>query len=383
MPTTGRGLPSLRRAVAALAVRRRPSAIPPVRRAGAAVSVIALAALSLAACTGAPDTGSATGAAGKIALLLPDAKTARYETFDRPLFEAKVAELGEYDVLYSNADQDAAKQQQQAESALAAGTGVLVLDPVDANAAVSIVASANAKGVPVISYDRLVAGGDLAYYISFDNQKVGQLQAAAFVDGVLEDGGASSDGILMVNGSPTDSNAALFKRGAHDIIDESGLRVLAEYDTPGWSPEKAQEWVAGQIAQHGDAIVGVYAANDATAGGAIAALRVANIDPLPIVTGQDAELSAIQRIITGDQYMTVYKAIKPQAELAAQVAVALLNGEEVTAPMEIDGTPTTLLDPVAVRIDDIMDTVVADGFWSVEDICTPVYADACEAAGIG
>ncbi|MFB7886019.1 sugar ABC transporter substrate-binding protein [Microbacterium sp. NPDC056057] len=356
--------------------RRRPSG----RRALATACGLLLVAALLSACSGAPAPGG-TPSDDTIALLLPDAKTARYETFDRPMFEARVAELGDYDVLYANADQDAAKQQQQAESALTAGAGVLVLDPVDANAAVSIVSSANAKGVPVISYDRLIAGGDLAYYISFDNEKVGVLQATAFVQGVdAEDEGS---GILMVNGSPTDSNAALFKRGAHSIIDGSGLRVLAEYDTPGWNPEKAQEWVSGQIAQHGGAIAGVYAANDATAGGAIAALRVANVDPLPIVTGQDAELSAIQRILTGDQYMTVYKAIKPQAELAAEVAVKLLHGEEVTAPLEIQGTPATLLDPVAVTIDDIMDTVVADGFWTVEDICTPAYADACEAAGIG
>ena len=352
-----------------------------LRRAAVAASLVVMSAAALAACTGAPEPHASSQRDDTIALLLPDAKTARYETFDRPLFEERVAELGDYEVLYANADQDAAKQQQQAESALAAGAGVLVISAVDANAAVSIVTAANAKGVPVISYDRLIAGGDLAYYVSFDNEKVGVLQATAFAEAIGEAG--EGDGILMVNGSPTDSNAALFKEGAHSVIDDSGLRVLAEYDTPGWNPEKAQEWVAGQIAQHGDAIAGVYAANDATAGGAIAALRVANVDPLPIVTGQDAELSAIQRLLTGDQYMTVYKAIKPQAELAAEVAVALLHGEEVTGPMEIDGTPATLLDPVAVTVDDIMRTVVADGFWSVEDICTPAYADACEAAGIG
>ena len=188
---------------------------------------------------------------------------------------------------------------------------------------------------------------------------------------------------MMVNGSPTDSNAAQFREGAHRLIDASGLDVLAEYDTPDWSPDKAQAWVAAQIAQHGDEIVGVYAANDGTAGGAVAALKAANVDPFPVVTGQDAELSALQRIITGDQHMTVYKAIKPQAELAAEVAVALLNGEEVTAPMRVDGVPTTLLDPVAVTVDNILETVVADGFWTVADICTPQYADACEAAGIG
>lgn len=348
-------------------------------RAAAAVLAVVVAG-SAAGCTSPAPSPSVSDGSGAIALLLPEAKTARYETFDRPFFEARVAELGDYEVLYANADQDAAKQQQQAESALAAGAGVLVLDPVDANAAVSIVRSANAKGVPVVSYDRLIAGGDLAYYISFDNEKVGVLQATAFVEAVEEAG--QGTGILMVNGSPTDSNAALFRRGAHSVIDDSGLEVLAEYDTPDWSPDKAQDWVAGQIAQYGDEIAGVYAANDGTAGGAVAALKTADVDPFPIVTGQDAELTALQRIVTGDQHMTVYKAIKPQAELAAEVAVALLHGEEVTGPMEIDGVPTTLLDPVTVTVDNIVETVVADGFWTIADICTPQYADACAAAGI-
>lgn len=344
---------------------------------GAALAVAAaLAATALTGCS-----GQGAGADGTIALLLPDAKTARYETFDRPFFEKRVAELGDFDVLYSNADQDAAKQQQQAESALAAGAQVLVLDAVDTKAATSIVAEAKAQDVPVVSYDRLVSGGDLAYYVSFDNEKVGVLQATALVD-ALDRRGDGGGGILMVNGSPTDSNAALFRDGAATVIDGSGLQVLAEYDTPDWSPDKAQEWVAGQIAQYGDEIAGVYAANDGTAGGAISALRAAAVQPLPVVTGQDAELSALQRIVTGDQYMTVYKAIKPQAELAAEVAVTLLRGGTVTAPMDIDGVPTTLLDPVAVTVDNILETVVADGFWTVDDICTPDYADACRAAGI-
>ena len=359
----------------------RASARRRFQRAAAVLTALALSGGALSGCTGSPGASDTDGPNGAIALLLPDAKTARYETFDRPFFEARVEELGDYRVLYANADQDAAKQQQQAESALAAGAGVLVLDPVDVGAAVTIVAAANAQGVPVVSYDRLVAGGDLAYYVSFDNEKVGELQATAFVN-ALELRGDVGGGILMVNGSPTDSNATQFAEGAHRVIDAAGLTVLAEYATPDWSPDKAQEWVSGQVAQYGDDIVGVYAANDGTASGAVSALKAANVSPWPVVTGQDAELSAIQRILTGDQHMTVYKAIKPQAELAAEVAVALLRGEEVTGPLDIDGTPATLLDPVAVTVDDILDTVVADGFWTVEDICTPDYRAACVSAGL-
>ncbi|MBU1588661.1 MAG: substrate-binding domain-containing protein [Actinobacteria bacterium] len=339
-----------------------------------ALAVVALIASgALAACT----TGSN---AIKIALLLPESKTARYEAFDRPFFEKRIAELGDYEVLYSNADQDAAKQQSQAEAALVSGAKVLVLDPVDSSAAASIVAAANAQGVPVIAYDRIVNGGQLAYYVSFDNENIGELQGAALVKKLDEDG--ASGGILMVNGSPTDGNAGEFKSGAHLKIDGSDYPVLAEFDSPDWSPDKAQDWVAGQITQFGDRIAGVYAANDGTAGGAIAALKAANVTPLPIVTGQDAELAGIQRIVSGDQYMTIYKAMKQQATLAAEVAVKLAKGETVTGDIEVNGAPATLLSAVVVTRDNIMDTVVADGIYTVAEICTPEYAAACAAAGI-
>lgn len=339
----------------------------------ALLSVLAIAASTLVACT-------PTSTTLKIALLLPDSKTARYESFDRPLFENKVAELGDFEVMYSNADQDASKQQTQAESALAQGVSVLVLDPVDGAAAVSIVASANAQGVPVVSYDRLVLGGTLAYYVSFDNEQVGALQGTFLVDALDERD--ATGGILMVNGSPTDNNAGDFKRGALSTLETSDYEILASFDTPDWSPDKAQEWVAGQLTQYSGQYSAIYAANDGTASGAVAALKAANVTPWPLVTGQDAELSAIQRIVAGEQYMTVYKAIKLQAEKAAEIAVALARGETVTGDEDFEGTPATLFEPVPVTIDNIMQTVVADGFWSVEQICTPDYAAACTAAGI-
>jgi D-xylose transport system substrate-binding protein len=316
----------------------------------------------------------------KIALLLPESKTSRYEAFDRPFFEARVKELGNYDVLYSNADQDAAKQQSQAEAALASGVKVLVLDPVDSAAAVSIVSAANAQGVPVISYDRLVAGGKLAFYVSFDNHQIGVLQGQGLVDKLNSAG--STGGILMVNGAPTDGNAALFKSGALSVIGPSGFPVLASFDTPDWSPDKAQDWVAGQITQYATQITAVYAANDGTAGGAIAALKAANVTPFPIVTGQDAELAGIQRIVSGDQYLTIYKDIHKQAQLAAEVAVKLITGQSVTGAAEINGTPTTLLDAQVVTRDKIMSTVVADGTFTIAQICTAEYAKACADAGI-
>lgn len=363
------------------------------RRAIVVTTALLLTAGTLTACSNGSEnpsnTGSAAASNAMIGLLLPDSVTARYESADKPYFEAKVASLcPDCKVLYANADGDAAKQQQQAESMLTQGVKVLVLDPFDGDAAAAIVNEAKAKNVPVISYDRLINSPDLAFYISFDNEKVGELQATALVDKLKKDGVAPGDGgIIMVNGSPTDNNATLFKAGAHKVIDPSGYKVLAEYSTPGWDPAQAQNWVAGQLTQFSSQIKGIYAANDGTAGGAIAAVKAAGINPIPPTTGQDAELAGIQRILAGDQYMTVYKALKPEAERAAQLAVDLVNGKTVkgeTTVKTADGAEiqSFLLTPVAVTVDNIQDTVVKDGFYTAAEICTPDFKAACDAAGI-
>jgi D-xylose transport system substrate-binding protein len=352
---------------------------------------IALAAglglASLAAC-GSSDNSSSTGGTGdsaagggkKIALLLPETKTTRYETFDKPLFEEAVkAACADCTVIYSNADQNAAKQQQQAESALTQGANVLVLDPVDGAAAASVVASAKASNVPVVAYDRFIEGAN--YYVSFDNATVGKIQAQTLVDTMKKAGKTSGD-LVMINGAPTDPNAADFKSGAHSVLDGSGFKIAAEYDTPDWSPDKAQSWMEGQISAVKGTLVGVYAANDGTAGGAIAALKGGGVTPLPPVTGQDSELAAIQRILLGDQAMTIYKPIKPEAAAAASAAIALANGKTPAKTADFKTVPATILDPIAVTKDNVKDTVVKDGIYKVSEICTGEVAAACTAAGI-
>lgn len=358
-------------------------------RAVALATAALVAALSLVGCTNGvtSDTTSDPDTA-KIGLLLPDSVTARYESGDRPYFEQRIAELCPgCQVLYGNADGDAAKQQQQAESMLTQGVSVLVLDPFDGVSAASIVGLAAARGVPVIAYDRLIQSPDIAYYISFDNELVGRLQAQALVDRLRELGADPDDGgILMVNGSPTDNNASQFKRGAHEVIDASGYQVLAEFDTPGWDPAKAQDWVSGQITRFGSRIIGVYAANDPTAGGAIASLKAAGVSPLPPVTGQDAELAGLQRILTGDQYMTVYKALRPQAFLAAELAIDLVNDRHPDGRVEVvvgdARIPSFLLEPRPVMRDDIESVVIADGFFTLAQLCTADYRASCEEAGL-
>ncbi|HEV7197051.1 MAG TPA: sugar ABC transporter substrate-binding protein [Pedococcus sp.] len=328
-------------------------------------------------------SSSSSGAAGggkKIALLLPESKTTRYETFDRPLFEAAVKkDCPTCTVIYSNADQDASKQQQQAEAALTQGANVLVLDPVDGKAAASVAASAKSQGVPVVAYDRFIAGVD--YYVSFDNETVGKLQAQTLVS-TIKAGGKTSGDLVMINGSPTDPNAASFKKGAHSVIDSSGFKVAAEYDTPDWSPDKAQAWMEGQISAVKGKLVGVYAANDGTAGGAIAALKAGGVTPVPPVTGQDSELAAIQRILAGDQAMTIYKPIPPEAEAAAKAALALANKQTPASTVSTQGVPSTILTPIAVTKTTIKDTIVKDGVYKVTDICSGSFAAACTKAGL-
>ncbi|MEW9553392.1 sugar ABC transporter substrate-binding protein [Nonomuraea sp. NPDC050783] len=322
-----------------------------------------------------------------IALLLPESKTTRYESFDRPLFEAKVKQLcGECAVLYANADQDAAKQQSQIESALTQGADVLVLDAVDAAAVAASVHQARQKNVPVIAYDRLISGIAYDYFVSFDNVKVGETQGRALLEELDKRGTRGEGKVVMINGSPTDPSAGDYKKGAHQALDGQ-VTIGREFDTPDWSPDKAQQQMEQAITALGkDQIVGVYSANDGMAGGVIAAMKRAGYQTLPPVTGQDAELAAVQRILTGEQSMTVYLDIRAQAEKSAELAVGLVRGQKPAAPTTADnGTaqiPAFLLEPVPVGRDRIKDTIVKDGFYTVEQICTSDFEKACEEAGL-
>ncbi len=359
----------------------------------AAVGAVALLLGGLAACSSDNNGGGGGGASVdqgfKIGLLLPESKTTRYETFDRPLIQAKLKELcPKCDVLYQNADQDSAKQQSQAEAMLTQGVKVMILDAVDAKAAGGLVANAKAQNIPVVAYDRL-ATGPVSYYVSYENKKVGQTQGQALLQAISAGGDPKRGKIVMINGDPTDPNAADFKAGAHSVLDGK-VTIGQEFDTPEWSADNAQKEMEQAITGIGkDNIIGVYAANDGTAGGAIAAMKGGGFTTLPPVTGQDAEIAAIQRILTGEQAMTIYKAIKPEADAAAQMAIAAATGTALT------GTPTTtkvnngtadvpsvLLDPVAVTKDNVKSTVIADGFYQASTICTAQYAQACAAAGI-
>jgi D-xylose transport system substrate-binding protein len=344
----------------------------------------ALVAVGVSACTTSVSGGQAGGggaAAPKIAFLMPDHGSTRYESYDRPLFEAKIKQLcAGCSVVYANADRDAAQQQQQANSALAQGVKVLVIDPVDSAAAAGIVNAAHSQNVAVISYDRPVLGATADYYVSFDNEKIGASIAQSLVDHLKAT--HATGGVLVVNGSPTDAAAGLIKKGVHDALDPSGVKLLAEYDVPDWQATKAQDWVSGKITQFGGDIAGVVAANDAVGGGAVAAFKAAGANPVPPVTGNDAELAALQRIVNGDQYNTISKPIKIVAESAADIAYQFAQGKKPAAKTNLFNTPAELFTPTVVTIDNLKEAIVGGGIMKASDICTGPYAAACGRASI-
>ncbi|MEU6883314.1 substrate-binding domain-containing protein [Streptomyces sp. NPDC046712] len=355
-----------------------------------AIALVGAAALSLGAVatSGAAQPGAGNAAQDdiKIGLLLPESKTTRYEKFDRPYIEQKIKELApDAQIDYYNAAESATTQQQQVNTALAKGDQVLILDAVDAKSIQSSVQKARDAGVKVVAYDRL-AQGPVDAYVSYDNRKVGELQGRALLEALGDK--ADTGQIVMHNGSPTDPNAAEFKAGAHSVLDGK-VKIGKEYDTPNWDPNNANQQMSGAISALGkDNIVGVYSANDGLAAGIATALKSAGIN-VPL-TGQDAQLDAIQRILLGTQTITIQKPYKPEADIAATMAVNLAEGKAL--PRDLIPTtvtsgsgekvPATLLTPIVVHKNNIEDTVVKDGMYTVAEICTPTYAAACKEAGL-
>lgn len=356
----------------------------PIGRAAAAVALAAAIGLLATACSGSPGStstsGGSSGLSAKIAFLMPDEASTRYEQQDSPLFKARIKELcPNCEVLYQNASADPAKQQQQADSVITQGVKAIVLDAVDTKAAAAIVQKAQAQKIKVITYDRPITTKPADFYVSFDNEGIGKLIAQSLVDKVKADKGTA---ILEINGSPTDDAAKLIKKGVHEVVDGSGLKLLAEYDTPDWDPQKAQDWASGQVTRFKGQIGGVVAANDGTGSGAIAAFKAANVNPVPPVTGNDAEIAAIQRIVAGDQYNTISKPIKIVAGAAADATVALLQGKKPTQTTVLFDTPSQLFTPKAVTQETVKELIFDSGVYKASDVCTGSYAAACTKLGI-
>lgn len=321
--------------------------------------------------------GSAA-AAQTVGFLMPSQASTRFEERDFPGFRDAMAGLcPSCEVVYLNANADAQLQQQQFNSLLTRGAEVIVLNPVDSAAAASLVNLAQAQGVRVIAYDRPIPDVPADFYVSFDNEGIGRSIAQSLVDYLMAQGVPEGAGVLQVNGSPTDAAAGLIRDGIDSALDSSIYVTLSEFDTPGWAPPEAQQWVAGQIQRFGDDIVGVVAANDGTGGATIAALTAAGMEPLPPVTGNDATIAALQRVIAGTQYNTISKPSEIVAEAAANAALAFLNGGAPEPTTTLYNTPSELFVPEVVTRENIRAIIFDNGINTVEEVCTPEFIDAC------
>jgi D-xylose transport system substrate-binding protein len=369
----------------------------PLTRAATATAVVSLV-LAAAACgkagsssssstpTGTAGGGGTAAASGSIGLLLPENTTTRYEQFDKPLFEAKVKELApNVEVKYANAGGSPQTQAQQATTMINSGVKVLVVDAQDSAQIKASVDAARAKGIKVVAYDRL-AQGPIDAYVSFDNVKVGQLQGQGLLS-TLGSKATPSAKIVEIDGDSADPNAGDFKSGFQGAV--KGKLDIA-YDASGlWKPDVAAQKATAAINQLGASnIAGFYSANDGMAAGIATSMKNAGLSSLPL-TGQDAQLDAIQRIVAGTQSFTIYKAYKPEAEAAAELAVGLMTGQIPSNIVNAHKTsasgnvvPSDLLTPVLVNKGNIKTTVVQDGLYTVAQICTPEFASACKAAGL-
>ena len=356
-------------------------------------TVAAGCALAVAGCGGddsssdSSSSGSSGGEkAGKVAVLLPDSKSSvRWETVDRPFLKQAFDAAGVESEI-QNAEGDKSTQQQQAEQAITNGAKVLLLVNLDSGSGAAIAANAKSQGVKVIDYDRLTLKGDSDYYVSFDNEQVGKLQGEGLVNCVGDKANAQ---IAVLNGSPTDNNATLFKNGYDGVInakfDSGDWKKIDDQSVPDWDNQKALTIFEQMLQKSGNKVDGVLAANDGLGNAAISAIKQRKLPQVP-VTGQDATLQGIQNIVAGDQCMTVYKAIKKEADAAAKLAIALAKGETPDAPDSINNEtkdiPAVFLDPVAVTKDNISEYLGEPDFPKKEEICAGKLAADCQKLGL-
>jgi D-xylose transport system substrate-binding protein len=365
----------------AICVKRMPVAI--------AAGTLGLA-LTLSACGSDSDSGdSGDGGSGdaaaeaRIGVILPDTESSvRWETADRPALEAAFEEAGvEYDI--QNAQGDADRMAEIADSMMTSGVTVLAIVNLDNASGAAIQEKAAAQGVATIDYDRLTLGGSASYYVSYDNEQVGVLQG----EGLQQCLGDKQADIVFLNGSPDDSNATSFAAGAHSVLDGvENYNQVAEQAVPGWDNEQAGVIFEQMYTQAGGQIDGVLAANDGLGGAAISILDKNGVAGEVPVTGQDATVEGLQNILAGTQCMTVYKSASQEAGALADLAIALANGEEGEATGEVEDTeggrtvPAVLLDPVSITAENVQD-VIDDGGASADDVCNGFEAE-CEAAGV-
>jgi D-xylose transport system substrate-binding protein len=369
---------------------------PLSRRALAIGGALCALSFAVAACGSSNSSSSSSGSSStsaskpKVGVLLPDTQSSiRWESFDRPLLSQAFKAAG-VDSTIDNAQGDKSTQQQQAEQMITNGAKVLLLVNLDSGSGAAIEANAKSRGVKVIDYDRLTLGGSADDYVSFDNVQVGKLQGQGLV-GCLTKNGVKDPRIAELNGSPTDNNATLFAQGYNSVLNplyKAGkAKKVADQSVPDWDNQKALTIFEQMLQKTNNGIDGVLAANDGLGNSVVSALKSRKLKQLP-VTGQDATPQGVQNILAGDQCMTVYKAVKKEADAASKLAISLAKGGQPPAGL-VNGkvndgkrdVPSVLLTPQAITKSNVK-LLFDDGFLKTSDVCVGKYAAMCKQAGI-
>ncbi|MGZ4383299.1 MAG: sugar ABC transporter substrate-binding protein [Gaiellaceae bacterium] len=351
------------------------------------LAVMALTAIvaSIAITTSASARSSKRTATIDACVLLPDTKSSvRWELFDKPYLAAAFKKAG---ISYSivNALGDAQKQVSQADQCLTNGAKVILITDLDSGSGATIQATAAAKGVKTIDYDRLTLKGKSSYYVSFNNVKVGFLEGSGLVAGLKANGMYSKHPVIAeLNGSPTDNNAKLFKQGYDSVLNplyKNHTFVKGpDQSVPGWDNQKALTIFEGMLAKTNNKIDGVDSANDGLGNAVISALKNHNLKPIP-TTGQDATPQGVQNILSGWQTGTVYKTVKLEANAAAQVVIALLKGKPVktngVTNNGVRNVPSVLETPVWITKANYK-LLFKDGFLKKNQVCVGAYAKYCK-----
>lgn len=304
----------------------------------------------------------------KIGLSVSDLTLERWQ-HDRDFFVEKAKELGA-DVLVQSANGDEAKQLSQIQNMLSQNIDVLVIIAINSDSLSTVVDQAKAEGIPVLAYDRLINNSEIDAYVSFDNVKVGEMQAQTLVKKVPK------GNYFLMGGSPTDNNAKMFRQGQMNIIqplvDKGDIKIVGDQWVKNWDANEALKIMENALTANKNKIDVVVASNDNTAGGAIQALKAQGLAGKVAISGQDADLAGVQRIAEGTQTMTVYKPIKAIATKSAEVAVQLGNKEEVKSDSTVNNgkveVPFIKLDPIQVTKDNIVETIIKDGFHKFDDV---------------
>ncbi|HKN56096.1 MAG TPA: substrate-binding domain-containing protein [Amycolatopsis sp.] len=335
---------------------------------------------------------SGGGANGTVGVILPETATsARWEAFDKPMLTAALTAQG-FKADVQNAQGDAQKFTTLADGFISQGVKVLVIAPSDPAVGAAVEAKAKNAGIPVIDYDRPSLGGSADYYVSFDNEKVGQLQGQGLADKLKDKPGAS---IVQIEGAPTDNNATLFTNGQDSVLKpliESGkLKLLQKQPINDWDNQLGGTTFEQIFTANGGKVDGVVAANDGLAGAVITILKKNGLNGKVPVTGQDATADGLMAIMRGDQYLTIFKPIKEEAEGTAKLAAALAKGDKAAADAIATGKlhdpkgnrdiKSVLLTPTLILDKDIK-TVVSQGYVKASEICGGDLASKCSSLGI-